>query len=134
MNENETRKNLIDEQLNLAGWKADTQNLNYKLGTRPTLGENIAIAEYPTSSGPADYILFCGLDAIATVEAKKDSKDVPGDLTQAKRYSKDFQALSNADLSNGIAYTLSGTSINVTNSLATFDFSEKYMINISFTL
>ena len=36
----------------------------------------------------------------------------------------DFQALSNADLSNGIAYTLSGTSINVTNSLATFDFSE----------
>ena len=95
MNENETRKNLIDEQLNLAGWKADTQNLNYKLGTRPTLGENIAIAEYPTSSGPADYILFCGLDAIATVEAKKDSKDVPGDLIQAKRYSKDFQALSN---------------------------------------
>ena len=90
MNENETRKNLIDEQLNLAGWKADTQNLNYKLGTRPTLGENIAIAEYPTSSGPADYILFCGLDAIATVEAKKDSKDVPGDLIQAKRYSKDF--------------------------------------------
>lgn len=93
MDENQTRKSLIDIQLNESGWKADSSKFNYQKGTRPKKGENIAIAEYPTSSGPADYVLFCGLDAIGTVEAKKNSTDVPGDLVQAKRYSKDFHQL-----------------------------------------
>lgn len=95
MDEKETRKKLIDIQLNNAGWKADSEKINYTKGYRPKVGENVAIAEYPTSSGPADYILFIGLEAIGAVEAKKDSTDVPGDIGQAKRYSKDFQSLNN---------------------------------------
>ncbi len=100
MDEKETRRKLIDAQLNKAGWKADTENINYTKGYRPKHGENVAIAEYPTSSGPADYILFTGLDAIGAVEAKKDSTDIPGDIGQAQRYSKDFQALHNENIIN----------------------------------
>lgn len=41
---------LIDEQLRMVGWDADTENLRYSKGTRPTKGRNLAIAEYPTNS------------------------------------------------------------------------------------
>jgi len=47
LSEEETRV-LIDEQLNDAGWKADTENLRYSKGTRPVANENRAIAEWPT--------------------------------------------------------------------------------------
>ena len=77
----------IDQQLRDAGWQADTENLRHGKGTRPESGNNKAIAEWPTASGPADYVLFKGLKAIATVEAKKASKSVSGDIDQAERYS-----------------------------------------------
>ena len=48
-NEAQTRC-LIDEQLRLSGWEADTQNLRYSKGTRPVKGRNIAISEWPTNS------------------------------------------------------------------------------------
>jgi type I restriction enzyme, R subunit len=35
--------------------------------------------------------LFSGLDIIGVVEVKRQSKNVAGDITQAKRYSRDFQ-------------------------------------------
>ena len=41
---------LIDEQLQKAGWEADTKNLRFSKGTRPVKGINIAIAEWPTNS------------------------------------------------------------------------------------
>ena len=61
-NEAQTRC-LIDEQLRLSGWEADTQNLRYSKGTRPVKGRNIAISEWPTNSafyknGYADYTRF----------------------------------------------------------------------------
>ncbi|MCD6388099.1 MAG: type I restriction-modification system endonuclease, partial [Desulfobulbaceae bacterium] len=90
LSEAETRQ-LIDEQLCSAGWQADTQNLRYSKGTRPEKGINIAIAEWPTSSGPADYVLFVGLKIVGIIEAKKKDKDVVADLIQAKRYAKDFK-------------------------------------------
>ena len=89
LNESETRE-IIDFQLNLAGWTADTKKLNYKNGTRPVENKFIAIAEWPTSSGPADYVLFYGLKPIATIEAKRINKDVAGKLDQAIRYATDF--------------------------------------------
>lgn len=91
LNEAETRI-IIDQQLIEAGWEADTENLRYSKGARPIAGKNRAIAEWPTSSGPADYVLFMGLTPVATVEAKKHNKRVSSDIEQAKRYARDLQA------------------------------------------
>ena len=68
-NEFETRK-IIDEQLRKVGWEVDSNNLRYSKGTRPQKGRNIAISEYPTENGFADYVLFVGTNAVAVIEAK----------------------------------------------------------------
>ena len=83
---------MIDEQLRQAGWIVDSATLRFGNGTRPVKGKNLAIAEWPTESGPADYVLFVGLAPMATVEAKRKNKDVSGCLQQAKRYSRGFTA------------------------------------------
>jgi type I restriction enzyme, R subunit len=90
LDERETRR-LIDAQLRAAGWEADTEEIRYSRGVRPVKGRYLAISEWPTASGHADYALFSGLDIIGVVEAKRQSKNVAGDITQAKRYSRDFQ-------------------------------------------
>jgi type I restriction enzyme R subunit len=90
LNEAETRV-LIDQQLIEAGWEADTVNLRYSKGARPIPNTNRAIAEWPTDSGPADYVLFMGLTPVAVVEAKKTAKNVYDDVGQAKRYAKGLQ-------------------------------------------
>lgn len=90
LNEAETRV-LIDQQLIAAGWQADTENLRFSKGARPVPNENRAIAEWPTDSGPADYVLFMGLTPVAVVEAKKTAKNVYGAIDQAKRYAKGLQ-------------------------------------------
>jgi type I restriction enzyme R subunit len=89
LDEAQTRQ-LIDGQLRDAGWEADTVNLRFNKGTRPERGRNLAIAEYPTANGPADYVLFVGLMPIAVVEAKRKNVDVSASLQQAKRYSRGF--------------------------------------------
>lgn len=94
MDEAETRVT-IDQQLIDAGWEADTENLRYSKGTRPEPNKNRAIAEWPTKSGPADYALFMGMTLVATIEAKKSSKNVYGAIDQAKRYAKGIQHLPN---------------------------------------
>ena len=91
LDEAETRL-LIDDQLRQAGWIADSENLRYSKGARPEKGKNMAIAEWPTTSGPADYMLFVGLTPMAPVEAKRKHVDVSAALVQAKRYSRGFQA------------------------------------------
>ena len=91
LDEKETRK-LIDEQIRDAGWDVDTENLRYSKGTRPQKHKNIAIAEWPTKSGPADYALFCGLKLVGVVEAKKKSVDVKAKIEQAGRYAKTIEA------------------------------------------
>lgn len=91
LDEKETRK-LIDAQLQAAGWDADSEELTYQNGVRPQKGRNLAIAEYPTANGRADYALFCGVQIVGVVEAKRQSKDVSeGALNQAKRYSEGFK-------------------------------------------
>ncbi|MCB1608194.1 MAG: type I restriction-modification system endonuclease [Xanthomonadales bacterium] len=99
LNEADTRK-LIDQQLRDVGWTVDTATLTYAKGARPEKGKNLAIAEWPTSSGPADYVLFLGLMPVAAVEAKRHNTDVSGSLQQAKRYSRTF-ALAPDQLSPG---------------------------------
>ncbi|MEW6710188.1 MAG: type I restriction-modification system endonuclease [Candidatus Riflebacteria bacterium] len=89
LTEADTRK-IIDQQLIEAGWEADSENMRYARGVRPEKNKNKAIAEWPTKSGPADYVLFVGLQPLAVVEAKKKNKDVYSSIDQAKRYSRDF--------------------------------------------
>ena len=92
LSEKETRF-IIDQQLRDAGWAADSQALTYANGTRPQVGKNLAIAEWPTDkdetgkTGFADYVLFVGLQPLGVVEAKKINIDVCGKLTEAHRYS-----------------------------------------------
>lgn len=87
--EAETRK-LIDAQLQDAGWEADTIALRHSAGVRPQKGRNLAIAEWPTGKGPADYVLFAGLTPVAVVEAKRKRVDVSAALVQSKRYATHF--------------------------------------------
>ena len=89
LDEAETRK-LIDQQLRQAGWVADSATLVYTQGARPEKNKNLAIAEWPTHSGPADYVLFVGLTPIAVGEAKRQNVDVSAALQQARRYSRGF--------------------------------------------
>lgn len=77
---------LIDRQLRERGWEADTQHLTYASGSRPARGRNLAIAEWPTESGPADYVLFVGERCVGTVEAKRYRKNVSAAIDQAERY------------------------------------------------
>jgi type I restriction enzyme R subunit len=78
---------LIDQQLKDSGWEADTNVLRHASGMRPAKGRNLAIAEWPTASGPADYALFVGLTLIGVVEAKRRRKNVSAAIDQAERYS-----------------------------------------------
>ena len=89
LDEAETRL-LIDEQLRQAGWTVDSVNLRYSKGARPQKGKNMAIAEWPTATGPADYALFIGLTPMGAVEAKRKHREVSAALQQAKRYSRGF--------------------------------------------
>lgn len=90
LSEKETRY-LIDEQLCQVGWEADTQNLRYSNGTRPQKGRNIAIAEWPTEKGHADYALFVGMKMVGIIEAKKTNQDIPSVIdVQGKEYAKNI--------------------------------------------
>ncbi|AVH14341.1 type I restriction-modification system endonuclease [Acinetobacter indicus] len=102
LTEAQTRK-LIDQQLKDAGWIADTENFRYSKGTRPLLGQNMAIAEYPLElngkKGQADYVLFHGLTPVAVVEAKRRNINPYGAIEQAEFYAQalDTKALKSLD-------------------------------------
>ncbi len=58
----------IDLKLQHAGWVVqDVKELNLSAA----LG--VAVREYPTDTGPADYVLFVNRHAVGVIEAKKDS-------------------------------------------------------------
>ena len=57
INEADTRE-LIDRQLRAVGWTVDSKELRHGRGVRPQKNQNLAIAEWPTDNGPADYVLF----------------------------------------------------------------------------
>ncbi len=99
LSEADTRA-IIDVQLREAGWEADSKELTCQKGARPQKGKYLAIAEWPTAKGPADYLLFAGLRPVGVIEAKRKTKDVPGSIEQAKRYSRAY-ALQNDQLSPG---------------------------------
>lgn len=59
----------IDKRLIASGWVVqDRKKLDW------TAGLGIAVREYPTEVGPADYILFVDQDPVGVIEAKKDDE------------------------------------------------------------
>lgn len=86
LGEAETRA-LIDQQLRDSGWEADTKTLRHSAGIRPARGRNMAIAEWPTANGPADYALFVGTMLVGVVEAKRRRKNISAAIDQSERYS-----------------------------------------------
>ena len=73
----------IDHKLEKAGWVIqDLKQLNLSGG----LG--VAVREYPTDTGPADYVLFVNRAAVGVIEAKKDSaaENITVTESQTDRY------------------------------------------------
>lgn len=91
LDEADTRT-LIDVQLMEMGWQVDSKTMRYSDGTRPVDGHSLAISEWPTETGPVDYALFVGKQCVGVIEAKRESKDVPGILnSQSKRYGQSIK-------------------------------------------
>jgi type I restriction enzyme R subunit len=80
--ERQTRKTRIDPQLRASGWSVVPFT-----GVQPT-GPWVAIEEYETDLGPADYVLADQGDLLAVVEAKKLTVGPQGVLPQAERYAR----------------------------------------------
>ncbi|HEX9340493.1 MAG TPA: type I restriction-modification enzyme R subunit C-terminal domain-containing protein [Thermoplasmata archaeon] len=80
-----TRKDFIDKALQKAGWDPITAFIpggSLRDGT---------VEEYPTASGPADYVLFSKGRPLAVVEGKKLAVSPQNVLEQAERYARTFQ-------------------------------------------
>lgn len=89
---------LIDQQLRDSGWDANSIDLRHSKGTRPARGRNMAIAEWPTKSGPADYALFVGNACVGILEAKRYRKNISAAVDQAERYSRGFNWQGNPEV------------------------------------
>src|SRR3712207_7240061 len=50
----------------------------------------VAVREFPTATGPADYLLYVDRKALGTIEAKKDGTPLLGVESQADRYTEGF--------------------------------------------
>lgn len=83
-------RQIIDQQLKDRGWQADSQALTFASGARPAKGRAMAIAEWPTESGPTDYALFVGLTCVGVIEAKRRRRNVSAAVDQAERYARGF--------------------------------------------
>ena len=94
-------RDLIDQQFRDRQWEADTKTVRHSAGVRPAKGRNMAIAEWPTASGPADYALFVGTALVGVVEAKRRRKNVSAAIDQAERYSSGFIATPDVAFAGG---------------------------------
>ena len=77
-----TRKRLIDPKLQAAGWRVATYDPAHPFGK----GGPVAVEEFPTENGPADYALCVDGQLLGVVEAKKVTLGPQNALTQAERY------------------------------------------------
>ena len=91
-------RSIIDRQLRDRGWDVDSQTLTFQSGARPAKGKTMAIAEWPTDDGRADYALFIDTTCIAVIEAKRKRKNVSAAIDQGERYSKGFKTVAGVQL------------------------------------
>lgn len=84
--EYQTRKRRIDARLTAMTppWKI----IRYQDGLDCTRLHRVAVEEYPTENGPADYALFVDGVLLGIIEAKKVALDPYNVLEQAKRYAR----------------------------------------------
>jgi type I restriction enzyme, R subunit len=82
--EAKTRQAFIDNALKEAGWGPVVP---FRSGIHY---DHCSVEEYPTETGPADYVLFCKGRAMACVEGKKVRIGPQNVLQQAKRYARGF--------------------------------------------
>jgi len=61
----------------------------------------MAIAEWPTANGPADYALFVGTKLVGFVEAKRKRKNVSAAIDQAERYASGLNRLDGGEVVGG---------------------------------
>jgi Type III restriction enzyme, res subunit/Type I restriction enzyme R protein N terminus (HSDR_N) len=87
-NESTTRRQRIDPRLATAGWSVQ----QFQRGYVEKLPNASAVEEWPTSAGPADYVLCDAGSILAVVEAKKLTIGAQGVLPQAERYSRAIES------------------------------------------
>jgi type I restriction enzyme R subunit len=81
MTPEEQARQHIDRLLTAAGWSVQNHkqsNLSASLG--------VAVREYPTETGPADYVLFVDRQPVGVIEAKAAGKTLSGVAEQTERY------------------------------------------------
>jgi type I restriction enzyme R subunit len=78
--EAEARKR-VDKQLEAAGWV-----LQHRAEVNLSAGVGIAVREFPTDSGPVDYLLYVAGRVAGAVEAKKEGWTLTGVEAQTRRY------------------------------------------------
>ncbi|MCG2717105.1 MAG: DEAD/DEAH box helicase family protein [Candidatus Marinimicrobia bacterium] len=85
MTPEELARQHIDRQLIQAGWVIrDVKAINLSVG----LG--VAVREFPTNAGPADYVLFIDRQAAGVVEAKPEGTTLSGVHDQSIKYGYNF--------------------------------------------
>lgn len=86
-NPEQKARDTIDEQLRASGWV-----VQHKKNFDPNAGTGQAVREYPTDTGPADYVLFVDRKPVGVIEAKKETlgqnittvEDQTGEYASAK--------------------------------------------------
>lgn len=82
-NPEQIARDRIDEMLRQAGWAVQSKDkINFNAA------KGIAVREYTTSVGPADYVLFVNQKPVGIIEAKKE--DEGHRLTAAEEQSKGY--------------------------------------------
>ncbi|MCR8825242.1 hypothetical protein [Pseudosulfitobacter koreensis] len=82
-NPEQLARDRINERLRASGWHVqDKEALDFNAG----LG--VAVREYQTDKGPADYVLFVDRHAVGVVEAKPDNRGVR--LTSVEEQSEGY--------------------------------------------
>jgi len=76
-------RQIIDQKLEAAGWVVQDMN-QLNLGA----AKGVAVREYATDSGPADYLLFVNREPLGVIEAKRDEagQNLTVHETQTERY------------------------------------------------
>src|SRR5215217_6719169 len=85
MNQNpeQLARDRIDEQLTACGWiLQDKKSFNL------AAGPGVAIREYQTDAGPADYLLFVNRKPVGLIEAKREEEGVR--LVMVEEQSSDY--------------------------------------------
>ena len=83
-NPEEKARDNIDRMLRAAGWVVqDKKHIDFNAG------RGVAVTEYQTDIGPADYVLFVDHQPVGIIEAKKE-EEKGHSLTQAETQTKDY--------------------------------------------